>query len=281
MKIGLVLSGAMGKGAYQVGALRAIEEYIAPKDVNYVSAASAGILNAYAFLCGKTELAADFWRSVNGKKERVLIPGLYKSNLIPDAIEELSRYEIEGKCFFYPVVNLKNKRLVYHRLEKIDGQEKEYLRAAVAFPVLSPPVRIDGLNYYDGAIIDNIPVAPLIEYDLDYIICIYFDDYNYTFESEEFDERVVKITFRDRFFDTFCFTRERTEKMLQEGYVRAKNVLDFVFQSGTDDAAKVRRQISLFRDTLPRPTMRFTGDVLVNNFNKVAKKFVSRENVVR
>ena len=44
-KIGLVLSGGMAKGAYQAGALCAINEYFSPTDFDYVSSASIGTLN--------------------------------------------------------------------------------------------------------------------------------------------------------------------------------------------------------------------------------------------
>lgn len=44
MHIGLVLSGGMGKGAYQIGALTAIDEFFNPSEFEYVSAASIGVL---------------------------------------------------------------------------------------------------------------------------------------------------------------------------------------------------------------------------------------------
>ena len=47
MHIGLVLSGGMGKGAYQIGALTAIDEFFNPSEFEYVSAASIGVLNMY------------------------------------------------------------------------------------------------------------------------------------------------------------------------------------------------------------------------------------------
>lgn len=50
--IGLVLSGGMGKGAYQIGALTALNEFFYPSDFEYVSAASIGVLNTYAYLTG-------------------------------------------------------------------------------------------------------------------------------------------------------------------------------------------------------------------------------------
>ena len=49
MNIGLVLSGGMAKGAYQVGALTAIKEIIPDGNIKYISASSVGALNSYAY----------------------------------------------------------------------------------------------------------------------------------------------------------------------------------------------------------------------------------------
>ena len=48
--IGLVLSGGMAKGAYQIGALQAIDEFFKPSDFSFISSASIGALNSYAYL---------------------------------------------------------------------------------------------------------------------------------------------------------------------------------------------------------------------------------------
>ena len=45
MNIGLVLSGGMAKGAYQVGALKAINELFPKGSIKYISASSIGVLN--------------------------------------------------------------------------------------------------------------------------------------------------------------------------------------------------------------------------------------------
>ena len=70
-----------------------------------------------------------------------------------------------------------------------------YLRASVAMPVYNHAVQIESTAYYDGAMIDNIPVYPLLKHNLDYMICIYFDDICYKFENTYFDNKIVKISF--------------------------------------------------------------------------------------
>ena len=62
MRIGLVLSGGMAKGAYQVGVLKAISEYILPQNFSYISSSSVGVLNSYAFVAGTLDKAEDTWK---------------------------------------------------------------------------------------------------------------------------------------------------------------------------------------------------------------------------
>ena len=57
MNIGLVLSGGMAKGAYQIGALKAILNFLPIDEIKYISCASVGTLNGYAFAVNKLEHA--------------------------------------------------------------------------------------------------------------------------------------------------------------------------------------------------------------------------------
>lgn len=81
MRIGLVLSGRMGKGAYQIGALAAINEFFDPTDFKYVSAASIGVLNTYAYLTNNLSQASNIWKSVNSKDRKYSITSAFERKL--------------------------------------------------------------------------------------------------------------------------------------------------------------------------------------------------------
>ena len=49
-KIGLVLGGGGGKGAYQIGVWKALREYKIDKYITYLSGTSIGSLNSLCFL---------------------------------------------------------------------------------------------------------------------------------------------------------------------------------------------------------------------------------------
>lgn len=87
--IGLVLSGGMGKGAYQIGALSAIKEYFPPSDFEYVSAASVGALNTYAFLTNNLDNAKQIWENVNLQGSKRFITSVLKSTFLQDVIETM------------------------------------------------------------------------------------------------------------------------------------------------------------------------------------------------
>ena len=77
-KYGLVFSGGGGRGAYQIGAWRAIRELGIEKYIAGVSGASVGSLNAALFLNGDLGKAEDVWFNIT--PSRVLSHGdNYKS----------------------------------------------------------------------------------------------------------------------------------------------------------------------------------------------------------
>ena len=223
MNIGLVLSGGMSKGAYQLGALRAIREYIDPKDVRFISAASIGALNAYAYSSDNLDVGSFMWHSINLTHSRVLVTTILRSEFLTEVIRRLSKKEVQCEKMYVPYINLKTRSIFYTDIaEKEEEELKEHLAAAVAMPGINHPVLINELNLYDGATVDNIPVYPLMQYNLDYIICIHFDDYNYTFESRYFDNKIVKINFTGDSKHSIWFNRSDVKDMEIQGYKKSK-----------------------------------------------------------
>ena len=69
MNIGLVLSGGMAKGAYQIGALKALNHFIPLEEIKYISCASIGVLNGYAYATESLDRAEKMWKNIfNSKK---------------------------------------------------------------------------------------------------------------------------------------------------------------------------------------------------------------------
>ena len=274
-KVGLVLSGAMAKGAYEVGALKAISEYFSPEDIGFISTASVGSLNAYAFSCGKLDYAYDMWRGINKEYPKLFVKTVLMSDYFNNAVSMVSSNDFAAKKLYVSLLNINKRRCDYVNLQGLDRERKiKYLKATMAFAPLVKPVHI-GKNYYlDGAFVDNIPVRPLMRHNPDYIICVHFDKYNYTFESELFDERIIKIVFdndSELLNKSIWVTRDGTEQMLEDGYKKAKRVLKYVFADGTEDIEAVYDHIAVMNSIKPNKQIRLTGDIVVNKISKLTR----------
>lgn len=282
-KIGLVLSGGMAKGAYQIGALEAIDEVFNRTDFTYVSAASVGVLNTYAYLTGNLEKAKDMWTSVNKNGKREWITSMFKSVFLQDSIRDLVADEKIENTFYVPLLNLRSRTVSYFDFSKVPtNQMEDHLRASVAMPVYNQAVKIGDKYFYDGAMVDNIPIYPVLKHSLDYIICIYFDDYNYTFESQYLDNKILKLTFPDntRLYNSVAVKHDNIMRMMEKGYTHTKQMLSYVFANGIEDLDYIYARIEDLNSLNSKKKLRITGDVVVDNMNKVAQKMTRRKIVI-
>ncbi|MCL2634129.1 MAG: patatin-like phospholipase family protein [Oscillospiraceae bacterium] len=283
--VGIVLSGGFAKGAYQIGVLKAVEEYFGKGDNNsikYVSASSVGVLNAYAFMQGRTDVAEKIWLSLKCNGYRSFV-NLYKRGLFMDSIvNAVSADTRKPPPFLYAACfNVTKLKLNYINFKTVKPREvRDYLHASVRLPVFSKAVEIGGNKYFDGALVDNIPVRPIMKHPLDYAIVIHFDNANYIFENDYFDSRLIKINFLGDSMvkNSLDFDRNSIAYMIKSGYEESKTLFDIIFSNGIDDLEYIYRKIEFLNGIRGRggikPQSRLTGDVVVNNINKVLKKVI-------
>lgn len=280
MKIGLVLSGGFVKGAYQIGVLKAISEFLSLDDIECVSSASIGVLNSYAYLTQQVELAENMWKSVCGDNARFLISQILRSNLINQKIISLNDNSIPiTKRLYCPLLDLKHRDLIYKDLKTVDDEQlKDYLNASVSLPIYSKGVKIEDKTLYDGATVDNIPVFPLIDQPLDYIICVYFDNICFKFENAEFNDKIIKISFGGDSFlkQTFVVNQQSIEKMIVEGYEKANDILSRAFAKGIENKEFVYAFIKK-ENASKKSSIRVTADVIFTNVNKITQKVTKRK----
>lgn len=281
-KIGLVLSGGMAKGAYQMGVLKAIEEFFDEDSIKYISAASIGSLNAYAYTTNKLEKAEDIWLDlkVDGINSfiKTFIRKPYIFNIIDSLVEDNDFIRIP---FYTSCFNITGETINYIQLQDKDIQEvKDYLKASISLPVFAKPQEIEGVKYFDGALIDNIPVSPLMDHDLDYILVVHFDNKSYSFENEDFDSKLVKINFLDERIikNTISFDKESIEDMIREGYEKSMETFNIVFKNGLDDLDYIYNEIKIRNSQGSKERFRLTGDVALSNINRMMKRIVPKDN---
>ncbi|MDR0248358.1 MAG: patatin-like phospholipase family protein [Oscillospiraceae bacterium] len=280
--VGLVLSGGMAKGAYQIGALRAISEMFGPADISCVSSASVGVLNSYLYLTGALDKGINLWNSICATNTRPWVTTLLRSTFLQNAIKSLISEERITNVFYIPLLNLRTRTLSYIDIKKVPPEDiGDYLRASVAMPIYNSAVQINGEPFYDGALIDNIPIYPILKHPLDYVICIYFDSCDYIFENDYLNNKIIKLSISDNKFvsNSVVFKHEYIKRMIDDGYAKAKRILEYVFVNGTDNVDSVYSRIADLNAMNHSHTLRITGDVAVNNMNRLTKKLMKKSEI--
>lgn len=279
-RIGLVLSGGLAKGAYQLGVLKAINELVDFDSIVAISASSVGALNAYAFVNHKLDTAERIWRSLNCKGIKDFIRNVLQSDFLETQIQRFSVTKSTwNKDFYTTLLNTKDKNIDYVNLSAVEpGLIQRFIRASVALPPFNKPMHILESEYLDGALVDNIPISPLAQADLDCIICVYFDDYNYNFECDAVNRKTIKINQQSNMFmkNVFLFKREYIETMIDDGYRYGSGVLNAFFQNG-DLLPGYENIIADFNRKNMNLKWYVTCEVLTKRLNKVTQKYLKRK----
>lgn len=281
MNIGLVLSGGMAKGAYQIGALKALNEFIPRSEIKHISCASVGVLNGYAYATDNLPKAEQMWKSICSNDTRYIISQILRSSMLQQSISTLyDPDKLLTGTFYSSLLDWGHKNVVYKDLSAVNpGKIPLYLKASVAMPVYNRSVMLDNTAYYDGAMIDNIPVYPLLKHNLDYIICVYFDDTCYKFENTYFDNKIIKITFpcESVLKQSIVFNKQSIENMIKTGYDRTRFILKNVLAEGYENLDYIYRTIDFINQNNRNNSLRITGDVLVTNLNKITQRLTKRK----
>ena len=209
-KLGIALAGGGARGAYQIGAWRALKESGVFDQIQAFSGASVGSLNAVLFAMGDYDLAYKTWMSLDKKslfniekhvlkriaKEKLnfLNRGLYSTRKLEKLLSETIDFDtIKDKEIYVATTHLGNQdstffdlirtnykhffkseqQVVYKNLNDSENEDKiKTLLASCAIPVAFRPIKVQEETYYDGGLLDNTPYQPLIDAGCDVIIVI-------------------------------------------------------------------------------------------------------------
>lgn len=263
-KIGLVLGGGGGKGAYQIGVWKALKEYKIDKYINYVSGTSIGSLNSLLFLTGDLDNAINVWSNITREtaltKKSVKDIFFKKSLYSRDGFIDLAEKNVD----FDKISNSKIKSFVTatpvsKHIEGaptnfcLNGKSKEeilkYVLASSAIPVIFEPVVINGIKYRDGYMVDNNPVRVLKEQGCELIFVVPLKEFSIA--SECADENTTVIDFVSPYNDygiidgTLDFVSERAIMRMNHGYELAKQLIVKLIDDGII-AMTWRQKIRIF-----------------------------------
>ncbi len=206
MRVGLVLSGGGGKGAYEIGVWKAIKELNIDKYIKVVSGTSIGAINAALFAQDDFEEAKKMWQEVTIEKllpvnSKVLIRkgvtlaiGSRNMNLVKKYMtKKLEQGDIPrdgAKDIIEKYINIdklkKSNKICYvsctempefsAKYFKINDYEEEKARsillATACLPMIYESEEIGGKTYLDGGLVDNTPIKPVYEEGCDIIIAV-------------------------------------------------------------------------------------------------------------
>jgi len=264
-KIGLVLGGGGGKGAYQIGVWKALKEYKIDKYINYLSATSIGSLNSLLFLTGDLENAINVWGSITKSialtkrsfKDILLKRSLYSRQGFIDLadknvnFDKVSNSKIKTYVTATPVS--KNKEGAPTNF-CLNGRSKneivDIVLASSAIPLVFESVTINGVKYRDGYMVDNNPVRLLKEQGCNIIFVVPLKEISNAYECS--DENTLVIDFVSGYNDygiidgTLDFIADRAKMRMNHGYEVAKQLIEQLINEGVI-AMTLRQKIrSLF-----------------------------------
>jgi len=253
---GLVLEGGGGRGAYQIGACKAIMEM--GFDISMVAGTSVGALNGAMVVQGDIGLAYDIWHELRPDLVINLDNDLYNrllaSDYKPGTLRKLVRYVrkviAEGGLDVTPLeklvksvlsedrirsspvgfgivtVDLTARRAVEAYKEEIpEGQLVDYVIASASFPAFKRTI-IDGRAFIDGALYNNLPINLVSSRGFKDIIVLRTYGMGIKRRVNTEGLNIISISPSENLSSVMDFSNETARRSLKLGYDDACRVLE-------------------------------------------------------
>lgn len=204
MKLGLVLAGGGARGAYQIGVWKALNELKIDKYIEVISGTSIGALNSILIKQEDIDIAEELWAELNndtvfptdemdmlrrsilltiGSKSldfiKRYIPKTIVGGDVPrdatielfDKYLDISKIKDKNKICYITCTEVPNLEVKYFKINDYNEENiKKIILATSALPMIYKSEEIEGANYLDGGIVDNLPIQPVYGEGCDIII---------------------------------------------------------------------------------------------------------------
>ena len=250
---GLVLDGGGARGAYQIGAWKALRE--AGVKINAVAGTSVGALNGALICMGDVEKAEQIWRDITYSRvmdvDDAWMEGLFdKETSFREVVAEMKRYLSKGGVDITPLRKLihesvdeqkiresgmefclltfsvsKMKELEISIHDIPEGMLEDFLMAS-AYLIGFKNEKLHGQTYIDGGVLNNIPTNSLIRRGYEDLIqiCIYGPGRRPRVKKTE-RTVIYEIAPKVRLGSIIEFDKRRSRQNLKLGYYDAKRML--------------------------------------------------------
>lgn len=197
---GLVLEGGGAKGAYQIGAWKALKE--AGIRIKGIAGTSVGALNGALICMGDLEKAESLWENISYSQimsvdDKVMEDIFKQKKISRDALKDMMDYisaggvditplkELIAECVDEEKIQNSSMDLYIHTFSvdemrdlnvDLKGIEPELIKdfllaSSYIFPIFKSE-KLHGKTYIDGGAINNVPVDTLIEKEYKDIIVV-------------------------------------------------------------------------------------------------------------
>ena len=268
MKIGLVLSGGGGKGAYELGVWNALRELDLDKYVKVISGTSIGAFNAVLFAQDDQEKEIGLWDEVTMDK---LIP-LTKFQLIRkgvglaigsramnftkkymknrwDSVKsapkdgvmnminkylDIDKMKESGRICYAACTELPNFTPKYFKLNDYSSEDaKDIIMASATLPIIYKSTSVENKKYFDGGIADNTPIQPVYGEGCDVIIVVLLSNDEEIDRSLYPNTKIIQIAPRinseGMIKGTLNLDTDAKRKRIKHGYDDAMELLEPIF----------------------------------------------------
>ncbi len=249
MRRGLVLQGGGARGAYQVGAWKALNEL--GIDFHVITGTSIGSLNGAIMAQGEFDKCYDIWYNLNPNtlmeddaktylevinanidlkdskryfeyfKNIVLRGGLDIDPLIQLINEVVDEDKIRNSPIKVGLVTVSITDMEAHQLfvdEMEEGMLKDYLMASSFLPFFKS-VDLHGKRFIDGGIYDNFPLKLMLREEVDEIITIELSSHNIKPSIHRTNIPIKRIIPSGDLGNRFSFSSDVSRKGLSMGYL--------------------------------------------------------------
>lgn len=244
---GLVLAGGGTKGAYEVGAWKALKELNI--NITAIVGTSIGAINGALFLQDDFSRIIELYNNIEFEdlvkisKENKLNEGnifsgenifkftkeITKNKGLENApMKELMKKYIDVEKIYnskieYGIVTAslftKDKSLEVYKEDIKKEELYDYILASSCFFPIFKPQKIGKNTYYDGGIYDNIPINMLLKKDYNNIIVIDISNEGVTKKLLKKGAYIKIIKPNQDLGNTFDFDKKRINKNIKMGYL--------------------------------------------------------------
>ncbi|ADO76789.1 patatin-like phospholipase family protein [Halanaerobium praevalens] len=245
---GLVLEGGGAKGAYHIGALKAIKEL--NLEVEAVAGTSIGAMNGAMFVQGKLDIAYDYWYNISTAevldiedkhlsnllnlsinqnnliyfikkfKEVIQNRGLDNSFLRKILEENIDEKKLRDAKIDFAIVtlSLSDLRPLELFIEDIpQGKLVDYIMASSYLPAFKMQ-RIDGKILIDGGFYENLPIKTLLKKGYQKIIAIRTYSLGKIEQKSTENENIIFINPSQNLGRMLNFEQKNARQNIEMGY---------------------------------------------------------------